>query len=362
MGWDKQQKAFNHLIEINDKQGYITFDDIIICVENLNLPINEVDWLTNSITIRGIVIYDEIPSQVVSINDYDDYAQSDYDAIFNRVVQLDTSLEFFINEVRNIVPPQYKEASRLINLVREGNLYARNRMIEMHLRTAVKIALKQAETYNYDIVDAIGDACVGLIVAVDRYDPDNNGAFTSYASLWIFQNITREQPTKNPHIYFPVHKKEGFFSMYPLLKENGCLVCKNIGDCSELETMISKELKSTGEQTRELINAFVTSESFEYFSEQNSDYIGSLISDINIEREFEDKSLGYLIDDLLNVLTVRERYIIEERYGLNGENTKTLEELGGVLGVTRERIRQIESKALQKLGHPSRAKKIKNYW
>ena len=97
--------------------------------------------------------------------------------------------------------------------VQEGNLYARERMIQMHLRFAVRIALQRAETYDCEIADTLQEACIGLIMAVDRYDPDSHGLFGSYASLWILQNIGRAQATQILLLYYRIHKKEGDFTM-----------------------------------------------------------------------------------------------------------------------------------------------------
>lgn len=89
----------------------------------------------------------------------------------------------------------------------------------------------------------ISYGCIGLINAVDRYDPDTSGPFASYAALWIVQNISREQPTQRPLIYYPVHKREGYFSTYPLLKANGCIGCSELQDCSRAVNMVMDKLQ-----------------------------------------------------------------------------------------------------------------------
>ena len=105
-----------------------------------------------------------------------------------------------------VIPPQRGEIRQLKYQIVDGNTYARERMIEMHLRLALRVALQRAETYDMDIEDAIGYACIGLVIAVDKYDPDTSGAFASYASLWMIQNISRvqsTQPVSYTHLTLP---------------------------------------------------------------------------------------------------------------------------------------------------------------
>lgn len=227
MGRDLRQEALTYLLEKADKYGYVTFDDIMDCADANSLPIQYFDWLSSAITTRGVLIYDEAPTignRIVQNNEddeYNDYAQSDYEYVYDRIIELDGSLREFVSEIRSIKPPQWKEFSQLKYQLIEGNPHARNRMIEMHLRIALRIALQRTEAYDMDIEDAIGEACIGLVTAVDKYDPDTNGAFGSYAAMWILQNISRRQSTQRVLMYYPVHKKDTYFSAYPLLKAGG---------------------------------------------------------------------------------------------------------------------------------------------
>ena len=192
MAGDNRQDAYSHLLDLAARNGYIIFDDIVDAAERWSLPLSDVDWLSNSITTRGVLVYDEAPdksNRVSEEDEYDDYAQSDYDTVFGRIIELEPSLEPFVNEVRQIKPPQYKELSGIIYQAKEGNEYAKNRIVEMHLRIALRSALQRSEQYDADLIDCVGDACVGLLVAVDKYDPDTSGPFGSYASLWMLQNV-----------------------------------------------------------------------------------------------------------------------------------------------------------------------------
>lgn len=373
MGKENQQAVYAFLVALATKQGYVTFADIMDCADKWHLPISSVDWISSEIAMRGILIYDEAPTSTNNgdSEEVNDYAQSDYESVFQKTIQLEPSLAPLITDIRNITPPQFKEVSQLKYQVREGNAFARKRMIEMHLRVAVKIALQRTEMFNMDIVDAFGFACIGLITAVDHYDPDINGAFSSYASLWMLQNVSREQPTQNPHIYFPVHKKEAYFAIYPQLKERGCTKCAFIMQCVKINELIYEKTECTDEQIRELLLALAPPYSLEILSngvEQLDDVVINhdmalchcLIDAYGFDEIVDANISRASIAKALSCLKEREQDIIIARYGLYGHREKTLEEIGQDLRLTRERVRQIEVKALRKLKHPTRKKKLTN--
>lgn len=382
MGRDLRQEALTYLLEKADKQGYVTFDDIMDCADANSLPIQDFDWLSSAITTRGILVYDEAPAASNRIaqdsedDDYNDYAQSDYESVYDRIIELDESLRDFVTEVRNIKPPQWKEFSQLKYQVVEGNKHARDRMIEMHLRIALRIALQRTEIYDMDIQDAVGDACIGLVLAVDKYDPNINGAFGSYASMWILQNISRNQPTKRPLVYYPVHKKEQFFSAYSLIKANG--YDEGALYDEEMKELLKKKLLLTEEQVDDVLLAMLPFEALDNlfannFEEadilENVDYSQSekrhktekLIYESSIEEKIIFSVLKEEINRALNTLTTREKQVLNLRYGLGDGEAKTLEEVGNEFKVTRERIRQIEAKALRKLAQSTRCSLLKEY-
>lgn len=375
MEGDNREIAYQQLVKLSEQNGYVLFDDIMDSADKWSLPIQDVDWLSNSITARGILVYDAAPAtaRIEDDEDIDDHAQIDYDAVFDRVIEIDPSLETFISEVRNIKPPQTHEMNQLKYQVQEKNLYARQRVIEMHLRFAVRIALQRVEQYDCDMADTLQDACLGLIYAVDKYDPDLSGPFGSYASLWILQNISRNQPTQRPTIYYPVHKKEGYFTMYPILKTHGYLDRDNLRHSKDARTVVCNKLECTEEQAEDIINQCLPVESLDEVyslflknSDESEEQDGYLdVTDFRYfceDGHFNDVDnhlIRELINEVLETLTVREQEVIRKRYGFEDGTEKTLEEVGTSFGVTRERIRQIEAKALRKLRHPSRSRKIK---
>ena len=380
MGRDNRQETLAYLLEQAEKQGYVTFDNIMDCADANSLPIKDFDWLTSAITTRGILVYDEaLANRTVSNqddDDFDDYAQSDYEAVYNRIIELEPGLEDFVTAVRNIVPPQWREFSTLKHQVLEGNQHARDRMIEMHLRIALRIALQRAEAYDMDIVDAVGEACVGLITAVDKYDPDTNGPFGSYAAMWVLQNISRRQPTRRPLMYYPVHKKDPFFSAYPTLKECGYINEPELFEKEDVIQLLSNRLSFTKEQTEDVLSAATPFESFEelysmffenidvfekHESDDEMEMPRELITECDLDDQVAATMLKDQIDEVLWTLTDRERRVLDLRYGLTDGQERTLEEVGQEFEVTRERVRQIEAKALRKLRHPSRSRKLRDY-
>lgn len=379
MGNDNRTNAYQQLVALSEKQGYLLLDDLLNSSEQWSLPIQDVDWLSNIITTQGILIYDTAPdTSVIDIDDtYRDFAQIDYDEVYQRVIDNEPSLQNFINYIRNIKPPQAREMEQLKYLVKEGNRSARKRVFEMHLRFAVRIALNTVEQFGCEMADTLQDACIGLLYAVDRYDPDSGEPFGSYASLWIIQNVRRTQPTQRPTIYYPFHLKEKYFTVYPILKEYGYIGRDwSPDDIQEINGIIDDKLDSNDENNDFIIDQCIPVGSFE---KQYDNFLKNIeecekhesARDINIENCFYSKdplekvsedALKEAIENALGTLTVREQFIIRGRYGLDDGEKKTLESLGLRLGVTRERIRQIENKALSKLRHPSRSRKLLPYY
>lgn len=365
MGENNRESAYQQLVKLSEQKGYVLFDDIMDSADKWSLPIQDVDWLSNSITTRGILVYDVAPAtaRVEDKGDIDDYAQIDYAAVFNRVIEIDPSLEPFITEIRNIKPPQTREMDQLKYQVQEKNLYARQRVIEMHLRFAVRIALQRVEQYDCDMADTLQEAFLGLIYAVDKYDPDSSGPFSSYASLWILQNITRTQPTQRPLIYYPFHKKEDYFTLYPIIKAYGFFDWDEGLQSDDVRNLVIDKLKCTEEQAENVIKQCLPvdplEETYSLFlkSIDDSEKCKSLSRSNQGEsfyeqdsfREIENNIFRDEIGQIMDGLKPREQQVIRERYGFKDGREKTLEEVGSMLGITRERVRQIESKALKKL-------------
>ena len=385
------ESALSNLIQLSSEKGFLVFDDIYDVADKWNLSIRDVDYLSSSIATRGILVYDEDPvanTTCSSEDDYDDYAQRDYEVVFNRVGELDPGLENFINVVRAVIPPQVREMDQLKYQVQEGNVYARERVIQMHLRLAVRIALQRSEIYDCEIADTLQEACIGLVTAVDRYNPDSSGSFESYASLWILQSIGRAQATQRPAVYYPVHKKEGYFTMYPILKENGYLD-SDVWTNPDVRKMIQDRLDCGINQVEDIIQQSMPIESLDDIYERflkiiecdeiqdgvfeniaENEIHNSDLENINLDAfywnddvygEIEQRALRETLENLMSELKNREQEVLKARYGFDDGVEKTLEDVGQTFGVTRERIRQIEAKAIKKLSSPKKKKKLEDF-
>lgn len=379
MAADSRQTAFNYLICLAEKRGYVIFDEIIDCADKYSLSIQDFDWLSNAITTRGVMIYNDTPTNNTLLpeeDDYYDFAQSDYTDIYKQIIDLSPTLEPFVSYISAVKPPQRGEIRQLTYQIVDGNAYARTRMIEMHLRLALRIALQRAVTYDMEIEDAVGYACIGLITAVDKYDPDVSGPFAPYAALWIIQNISREQSTQRQLIYYPVHRREGYFSIYPIIKLRGCLGCERLNHCTEAMQIVQNNVDCTNEDAQIILEQMVPDEHLEelyelYATDDKEIHTGSSFIDVALENfsneaivteedafvDIRNMLLHEEVGNALAVLKPKEETVVRLRYGFEGQ-VHTLEEVGAVLNVTRERVRQIEEKALRKL----RSERLKDLW
>lgn len=223
-GMSKVVDCRKQLIAKSEEKGFLTFDDIMDLSDAYSLSVSEVDQLSEALEIRGIIIYETAPSGK-DTDLFEDYSRIDYDAIFDEIISLSPELEYIVEIIRQLPPPQYGEISTLTAQVAAGNTFARERLILIHLRVAIRIALSMAKSHQYDIADAVSAGFVGLIIAVDRFDPDGFSAFQSYASLWIQQNINRECNPIWMEYYFPAHYKEKMLPAYERYLNHWCSDC-----------------------------------------------------------------------------------------------------------------------------------------
>lgn len=359
------------LIAESEKKGFLTFDDIMDMSDAHSLSVSEVDQLSEALEIRGIIIYETAPSGN-HIDHFEDYSRIDYEAIFKEVVSLSPELEYIVDLIRKLPPPQYGEISALTAQVSAGNAYARERLILIHLRVVLKIALSMAKSHQYDIANTVSAGFVGLIIAVDKFDPDGFSAFQSYASLWIQQNINRECNPIWMEYYFPAHYKEKMLPAYERYLNHWCVDCLPGSLCETLVSEIANELDIPFEQVTEYLTAAINQSEkhlylSNYFDENDCGEEQDLPQDLILSDNMLFDSISASISrqallDVLDSLTPKEANVIRLRTGFDDGQPLTLEDVGTMYGVTRERIRQIEAKALRKMRHPTKAKKIRDYW
>lgn len=230
--------ALSNLIFLANKQGYVLTDDILD--EGADLSFTDVDWLSSTLMAKGILVYDEAPAVKDSVDtsaaEIFDYAQTDYEEIYQKAIDTSPESEDIINSIRSILPPQRGEFDTLKYQVVDGNKYARQRVIEMHLRFAVRVAVSYTERYGLQFEEAFSLACIGLVTAVDKYDPDTDGSIGSFISYYIMQVINREMPLPCKELYYPVHVKERWAPVFLMLKEDGCVGCDELPRCKYEKT------------------------------------------------------------------------------------------------------------------------------
>jgi len=368
--------CLSFLLEKSKKQGYLTFDDILDTSDSYNLSLFELNNLNEAIQIRGIIVYEEEPAERITEEEYEDYSKVDYSEIYNEIIQISPELEYVVNLIKSIPPPQYKEISLLTVQNYNGNLYAREKLILIHLRLVLKIALAMSKENNFNLTEAVSCGFCGLITAVDRFDPDGFSAFQSYASLWIQQHIQRECAPEWMEFYYPYHYKEKLIPLYKRLnKETSADI--QIYDIDELTKFtytckdeLGLESEKVNDYVRNLYNQLAGHLYLDDIEEGQQDSSLNIINknpdyyvDCNelAEELISKNELKQSVLDILKTLTPREEKVMCMRFGIGYANPMTLEEVGNLMGVTRERIRQIEAKAIRKLRHPARNKVLKCY-
>ena len=365
-----------NLLVLAKTQGYLTFDDVLDAASTSMLSLVEIDRLSEDLQSLGVMLYDTKPDQLQTDDDtYSDYSRADYPAIFAEIISLSESLVPLIDIVQDIRPPQFGEVQTLVEQLQYGNHHARERLILSHMRLPLKIALSISKQYSYDIEDAVSASLIGLMEAVDRFDPNGFSAFQAYASMWIQQNIHRYCNPTWMEYYCPVHVKE---RIYPVLLQYNCnlgtSISSDVFDMDQIQTISEKTDMSSAQIKRILkfaytqqygrvdIDSLFVEEDFEENSEEGLSDIPALPAPgIDPFEEVSGIILRKELEEVLAMLKPRECEIMRLRFGFDGPSL-TLEEVGQVFDVTRERIRQIENKCIRNLRHPSRAKKIMDFY
>lgn len=340
------QKAEEILIELNDKKGFLTEDEIIdVCIE-LDLDLVEIDVMCERLLNKKMLFSDNI----TSVNDSDeivDRSQYDYDALYVLLAQENPNCRHLIEEIQCIMPPQTREWITLVNQAQQGNQYAKERIISMYLRTVLKMAYEFSKNYYTDFEDAFQYGVMGLITAIEKYDITSPDSFVSYFPLWVRQYMQRYCEIRGTIYRFPAHYKERLFRLVSELTYY--IEDDNIEDSISL---IPREyLEKADSYYKEIIADLLPGEELQE----------DMIDKVDCFAEIEYKELSLFVDQALSMIKEKEKDVIVKRFGIGDNADMTLEEVGIEFGVTRERIRQIETKALQHLRHPSCTRKLKDF-
>ena len=274
-------------------------------------------------------------------------------------IAVDDPVRMYLKEIGKVPLLSAEEEIELAKRMEQGDEYAKKKLCEANLRLVVSIA-KRYVGRGMLFLDLIQEGNIGLIKAVDKFDWRKGYKFSTYATWWIRQAITRSIADQARTIRIPVHMVETINKLMRIQRQ----LLQEYGRDVKLEE-IAKEMDLTVEKVREILKIAQEPVSLETpIGEEEDSHLGDFIEDDKIASPSDAATFSMLKEQLMEVLgtlTDREQKVLKLRFGLEDGRARTLEEVGKEFDVTRERIRQIEAKALRKLRHPSRSKKLKDY-
>lgn len=361
--------ALTALIAKARKEGTIQAAELVAELEKLDLSVEKIEQVYESFDAVGIQIISpelelDTDLQVEAELDPADEELEDEDLIdpveLAAEFNLDDPVRMYLKEIGQVRLLTAEEEIDLARRVAEGDKYAKDKLTEANLRLVVSIAKKYSGR-GLHILDLIQEGNTGLIRAVDKFDYTKGNKFSTYATWWIRQAITRAIADQARTIRVPVHMVE------VINKATRCnrKLVQELGREPTLEE-IAAELNLPIEKIIEANRTAADTLSLDTpVGDEEDTTIGSFVEDDNTPGPADATSntlLAEALGEILGTLTEREADVLRMRFGMYDGRTHTLEEVGQIFGVTRERIRQIENKAIRKLRHPSRAKKIRDFY
>ena len=359
----KDKKAqISELIELGKSKGKLTTQEILDALEDLDSDPEQMDKLYDSLESQNIEI----------IDDFEDAAFDDIDLVLETPeaedsqpeastegVAIDDPVKVYLKEIGRVPLLSPEEEIELAIRINNGDEAAKKRLSESNLRLVVSIA-KRYVGRGMQFLDLIQEGNLGLIKAVEKFDYTKGFKFSTYATWWIRQAITRAIADQARTIRIPVHMVE---TINKVKKVSSQLLHQNGHEPMAEE--IAAELDMPVDKVREIMRVAQEPVSLETpIGEEEDSHLGDFIQDEDAPAPADAASHTLLkeqLGDVLSTLTAREEKVLRLRFGLEDGRPRTLEEVGKEFDVTRERIRQIEAKALRKLRHPSRSKKLKDF-
>lgn len=344
---DKKQLVERILQTEYEKKGFLLEDDIIdICIEH-DLDLVELDSLCDKLLHQKMIVKDaETKKNINDMESYVDRSHLDYDELLGKIKREYPNCAVIIDGILDILPPQSKEWQTIINEAKNGNNYAKDRMIKMYLRTVMKQAYYYSKDNYCDFEEAFHNGVIGLINAIEKYDVTSPDLFPSYFPLWVRQYMQREGTIRGTILRYPAHYRE----QLNIIVSDASSIIEN-DNFEEAVSLVTDETKvQSGLSNEEIIKYILP-------------YV-EVPDDLKAEDSIEivlQSTMKEQVEGLLDILNEKECIVLELRYGLSDNRERTLEEVGGILNLTRERVRQIESKALRKLRQTSQNRKLKDY-
>ncbi len=346
------------LVTLSKKLNYLTNDEILNLIPNPQNYIDQIDTIFDYLFEKDIDVFDKVESRKILESEAKKLTGVDLMALLSQKNTVD-SVRMYLKEIGKIDLLVFEDEIRLAKEIEKGSQKARRDLINANLRLVVSIAKKYIGR-GLTFLDLVQEGNQGLMRAVEKFDWRRGFKFSTYATWWIRQAITRAIADQAKTIRIPVHMVETINKVYKATRA----LTQRLGHEPSVE-QIAKEVEITVEKVEEIyrISQETTSLATPVGDDEDS-FLGDFIEDTTQPSPYEETSKELLresIEDVLDSLDEREAKVLSYRFGLLGETPKTLEEVGRIFSVTRERIRQIEAKALRKLRHPSRRKKLQDY-
>ncbi|CAM2830318.1 RNA polymerase sigma factor RpoD [Paenibacillus sediminis] len=357
----------DHLIELGKKRSSLTYKDIMEKLSPFDQDPEQMDEFFEQLADLGIEVLNEndededMPhrsSDDHEEGDHDDFGFDD-DLSLPPGIKINDPVRMYLKEIGRVPLLSADDEVELAKRIENGDEEAKRRLAEANLRLVVSIA-KRYVGRGMLFLDLIQEGNMGLIKAVEKFDHKKGYKFSTYATWWIRQAITRAIADQARTIRIPVHMVETINKLIRVSRQ----LLQELGREPAPEE-IAAEMDLSVEKVREIMKIAQEPVSLETpIGEEDDSHLGDFIEDHEALAPADAAAYELLkeqLEDVLDTLTEREENVLRLRFGLDDGRTRTLEEVGKVFGVTRERIRQIEAKALRKLRHPSRSKRLKDF-
>ncbi len=351
------------LVEHGKAKGSLSNSEIMEALEDVDYDIEQIEKLFETLENAGIEItgyldapeFEEIESEIERYESAEDMEKM----LAQEGLAIDDPVRMYLKEIGKVSLLDADRELSLAQKMTEGNNKAKMELVEANLRLVVSIAKRYVGKGMF-FLDLIQEGNLGLMKAVDKFDYRKGYKFSTYATWWIRQAITRAIADQARTIRIPVHMVETIHKVSRIQRQ----LLQELGHEASAEE-IAEGMNMSADKVREIMKIALDPVSLETpIGEEEDSHLGDFIEDVDSPAPAEAASYTLLreqLSEVLHTLTPREESVLKLRFGLDDGRTRTLEEVGRVFNITRERIRQIEAKALRKLRHPSRSKRLKDY-
>ena len=357
---ETKKLIIKELIEIGKKKGVMSFVEIDDALADFDLDQRQKEAIYEKIESNGVEVVEDLEKELEAIqNESDENDKEEIDLSVPDGIGVDDPVRMYLKEIGKVPLLSAEEEVVLAERMAQGDTAAKQRLSEANLRLVVSIA-KRYVGRGMLFLDLIQEGNLGLIKAVEKFDYTKGFKFSTYATWWIRQAITRAIADQARTIRIPVHMVE---TINRLMRVSRTLL-QELGRDPHVDE-IAKAMNMSEDRVREIMKIAQEPVSLEKpIGEEEDSILGDFLQDKDAPSPSEVAAFQLLKEqlmDVLNSLTPREAKVLRLRFGLDDGRARTLEEVGREFKVTRERIRQIEAKALRKLRHPSRSKRLKDF-